>query len=102
MGTKGGGVRSGPIGQRSLQPRLALEILQARGLRRIGNTDVGHPADTSGFGGLEQRQCVFHRTRMLEVSVVEAYPVRVVEDRGSAQRLRQLYDIVEVKGMGLD
>src|ERR1019366_7409472 len=74
------GIGQTGLDQSLLQGRFATKVLQVRFHGGVGDADMDDPLDASLLGGVEESEGVSHGIGVLELTVVEAHPVGVVED----------------------
>ena len=63
-----------------LKHRFSTEVFERRVLRRICDADVDDAPNAGGASRVKQNACVLDSSRVAEIRMVEAYPVRVIED----------------------
>ena len=63
---------------------------------------MDYAAHASFLARLKESQGVVHRVRVGEVPIIEAHPIRIVEDCCPAQRLHQFRLVCEVEWAHLD
>jgi hypothetical protein len=86
----------------TLENCLAAEILKRGLFGWIGNADVDHARDACAMRCGEQFASVFDRLRMAKISVIEAYPVGIVENGRALKRAFEFVRVFEVERVDLD